>query len=130
MLDRRFIAAYILLVGFPLLALFGIVDKGRKSRAPISVAGSWIMTANFSSLAGEPCSEPGCEYRARFTHHFTCLVFDDGSDGAGHHFHGKSPARVGLPAEPRWNVPGAPARRGLGCCAGGAPVAAKSKVVR
>jgi hypothetical protein len=56
-LDRRFIAAYILLVGIPLLALFGIVDRGRKSRAPISVAGDWRMTANFSALAGEPCSE-------------------------------------------------------------------------
>jgi hypothetical protein len=58
MLDRRFIATYILLVGIPLLALFGIVDRGRKLRAPISVAGDWTIAANFSSLAGEPCSEP------------------------------------------------------------------------
>jgi hypothetical protein len=58
MLDRRFIATYILLVGIPLLALSGIVHRGRKLRAPVSVAGDWRIAANFSSLAGEPCSEP------------------------------------------------------------------------
>lgn len=58
MLHRRLLVAYIFLVGVPLLASFSILRAGRKSRAPISVAGASSSAADFSPLSGKPYSKP------------------------------------------------------------------------
>ena len=55
--NRNFIIAYILLVGFPLLGLAGIMRVGRHLPAPMSVDGTWRIEADSSHLAGQPCSE-------------------------------------------------------------------------
>jgi hypothetical protein len=46
---------YVLLVGVPLLALFGILRAGRLLTAPISMGGVWVLNANFNTLGSAPC---------------------------------------------------------------------------
>jgi hypothetical protein len=54
---RRFIIAYIFLVGVPLLGLAGILKAGRHLSAPVSVSGIWAVTANSNHLSPGPCGE-------------------------------------------------------------------------
>jgi len=54
---RRFIIAYIFLVGVPLAAIAGILRAGKGLTAPISVNGVWSMTASSTRLSPGPCGE-------------------------------------------------------------------------
>lgn len=53
--NRRFIIAYILLVGLPLAGLAGVLRAGRHLAAPISIDGTWKVEANANPAAAEPC---------------------------------------------------------------------------
>jgi hypothetical protein len=46
---------YVLLVGVPVLALFGILRAGRLLTAPVSMGGIWDLDANFNALGSAPC---------------------------------------------------------------------------
>jgi hypothetical protein len=49
--------AYVLLVGGPLLGIAGVLKAGRHLAAPISVNGTWSVTANSTRLSPGPCGE-------------------------------------------------------------------------
>ena len=53
--NRRFIIAYILLVGLPLAGLAGVLRAGRHLAAPISIEGSWKIEASASRPVALPC---------------------------------------------------------------------------
>ncbi len=55
--NRRFIVAYILLVGLPLVGLAGVLKSGRGLAAPISIDGVWKVetSSSTSTSAAEPC---------------------------------------------------------------------------
>ena len=55
--NRKLIAAYVCLVGIPLLALLVIIRGGQRLTAPVSVAGIWSVEADFSALAGTACHD-------------------------------------------------------------------------
>jgi len=50
--NRKFLIAYVLLVGLPLLGLVGVLKAGRGLAAPVSVDGNWKVVAE--GAAG-PC---------------------------------------------------------------------------
>jgi hypothetical protein len=52
--NRMVVLFYILLVGLPILALVGVLRKGRTVAAPISVDGTWKLQTNSGSL---PCGK-------------------------------------------------------------------------
>lgn len=54
--NRKFVVAYIFLVGLPLLALAGVLKSGRNMRAPISVDGTWKIEANQASIGNRSCA--------------------------------------------------------------------------
>src|SRR5277367_6917005 len=56
--NRRFVVAYILLVGVPLLGLIGVLRVGRKLTAPVAVRSSIKPEANLTTApaAGVPHS--------------------------------------------------------------------------
>jgi hypothetical protein len=51
----RIIAAYICLVGGPLLGLIGVLRAGARLTPPRAVRGNWIVQADFSLWHGMPC---------------------------------------------------------------------------
>jgi hypothetical protein len=51
--NRNFVLFYIVLVGLPILGLFGVLRKGRSLTPPLSVDGSWKVQPD--SLASLPC---------------------------------------------------------------------------
>lgn len=53
--NERFVAAYLLLVGLPLLGLAGVLKTGRTIVAPISVNGMWKLEIENSPLTSQPC---------------------------------------------------------------------------
>jgi len=53
--NRRFIIAYVFLVGLPLVCLAGVLKAGRHITAPISVDGTWKVEAN-ARPAADTCS--------------------------------------------------------------------------
>ena len=55
--NRNFIIAYALLVGLPILGLFGVLKSGRSLAAPISLDGTWTVQADTNSLATLPCGK-------------------------------------------------------------------------
>jgi len=55
--NRRFIIAYILLVGVPLLGLGGVLKAGRHLRAPISIDGTWKVETRANHAAAQPCDQ-------------------------------------------------------------------------
>lgn len=55
--NRRFIVAYILLVGLPLAGLVGVLRAGRHLAAPISIEGTWTLEAGANRAAGQPCDQ-------------------------------------------------------------------------
>jgi hypothetical protein len=55
--NRRFIVAYILLVGAPLAALVGVLKVGRNLTAPLSIDGVWTVSADTSNRATDPCGK-------------------------------------------------------------------------
>jgi hypothetical protein len=55
--NRNFIIAYILLVGLPILGLAGILKRGHKITAPVSVDGVWKLHADTAHLAALPCGK-------------------------------------------------------------------------
>src|SRR5690242_19538801 len=56
-LSRRFLIAYLLLVGLPLGALLGVLHFGRNITAPAAVDGVWIFTLNQSDIARSHCAQ-------------------------------------------------------------------------
>jgi len=52
--SKKFIVAYILLVGLPLLGLAGVLKAGRHLSAPVSVDGAWKLD---NQLASGQCSQ-------------------------------------------------------------------------
>jgi hypothetical protein len=54
--SRKFVVAYILLVGLPLLALAGVLRSGRSLSAPLSVDGTWKIDVDAKSIASNPCT--------------------------------------------------------------------------
>jgi hypothetical protein len=52
---KKLIAAYVLLVGAPLLGLLGILRSGQRLAAPVSVGGAWNVESDLTSLAGSGC---------------------------------------------------------------------------
>jgi hypothetical protein len=54
--NRRFIIAYIFLVGLPLAGLAGVLKTGRHLSAPISIDGTWKVDANVRPSA-DACSQ-------------------------------------------------------------------------
>jgi hypothetical protein len=57
MLTRRLVVTYVLLVGLPLVLLLAILRAGNHLRAPLSVGGDWIVTADLTPIAGTRCKE-------------------------------------------------------------------------
>jgi len=55
--NRKFLVAYILLVGLPLLCLAGVLRAGRKLTAPTSVEGAWKFQTDAARLASLPCAK-------------------------------------------------------------------------
>lgn len=55
--NRNFIIAYVLLVGLPILGLLGVLRKGHTLTAPISIDGTWKVTADAARLAALPCGK-------------------------------------------------------------------------
>jgi hypothetical protein len=55
--NKRFLIAYLLLVGLPLLGLVGVLKAGRGLMAPISVDGAWKSEPDSSNSAALPCSK-------------------------------------------------------------------------
>jgi len=53
---RKFVVAYVGLVGLPLLALAGVLKAGSHLSAPISVDGSWKVEADPASPAAQSCA--------------------------------------------------------------------------
>lgn len=54
--NRRFIVAYVVLVGIPLAALAGVLKIGRGLTAPISIDGTWKTEAK-AVPASQPCNQ-------------------------------------------------------------------------
>jgi len=55
--NRRFVVAYILLVGLPLAGLAGVLKNGRHLTAPISIDGTWKVEANAASAPSDACAK-------------------------------------------------------------------------
>jgi len=55
--NRRFIIAYILLVGLPLAGLAGVLRAGRHLTAPISIDGTWKVEVSANRPAAQPCDQ-------------------------------------------------------------------------
>lgn len=55
--NRRFIVAYILLVGAPLAALVGVLKVGRNLSAPVSIDGVWKVQVDTTNSAPDPCGQ-------------------------------------------------------------------------
>ena len=55
--NRKFLVAYLLLVGLPLLCLAGVLRAGRKLTAPTSVDGAWKFETDTARLASLPCGK-------------------------------------------------------------------------
>jgi len=55
--NRKFLVAYLLLVGLPLLCLAGVLRAGRKLGAPTSVEGAWKFETDAARLASLPCGK-------------------------------------------------------------------------
>ncbi|HYM78946.1 MAG TPA: hypothetical protein VE377_23435 [Candidatus Dormibacteraeota bacterium] len=55
--NRRFIVAYILLVGLPLVGLAGVLKTGRALNAPISIDGVWKLDAPASHPVSQSCDQ-------------------------------------------------------------------------
>jgi hypothetical protein len=53
--NRKFVVAYIFLVGIPLLALVGVLKAGRHLTSPYAVDGSWKLELS-ATPAASPCS--------------------------------------------------------------------------
>ncbi len=53
--NRKFVVAYVFLVGIPLLALVGVLKAGRHLPSPYAVDGSWKLEIS-ASTAASPCS--------------------------------------------------------------------------
>jgi hypothetical protein len=51
----RLAAAYVFLVGLPLLGLLGVLRAGTHLTAPVEVRGNWTVEADFNSWRGIPC---------------------------------------------------------------------------
>jgi hypothetical protein len=56
--NTRFILAYILLVGFPLLGLAGVLKAGRSLSAPLAVDGVWKLDAVTAQQETQICIQP------------------------------------------------------------------------
>jgi len=56
--SRRFLIAYVLLVGLPLVGLAGVLRTGQRVSAPISVDGVWKLDLEGNPLASGPCGKP------------------------------------------------------------------------
>jgi hypothetical protein len=54
--NRKFILAYIVLVGLPLLGMAAALRSGRHLTAPISVDGAWKIEANLASIGNRSCA--------------------------------------------------------------------------
>jgi hypothetical protein len=54
--NGKFVVAYILLVGVPMLCLAGVLRAGRGASAPISVDGTWNTEANLSTIGNRACA--------------------------------------------------------------------------
>jgi Kef-type K+ transport system membrane component KefB len=65
--NRKFVLVYIVLVGLPLLGLFGILRAGRKLAAPVSVSQTASLEANSSKPAEIPRREANRQPEARST---------------------------------------------------------------
>ena len=55
--NRRFIFAYLLLVGLPLAGLAGVLRTGRHLAAPISIDGSWKVDILTATTPGQSCEK-------------------------------------------------------------------------
>jgi len=53
--NTRFLVAYALLVGLPLLGLAGALKAGRKLAAPISINGTWKLEIDDNLLTSQAC---------------------------------------------------------------------------
>ena len=56
-LSRRFLVAYLLLVGVPFGVLLGALHLGRNLLAPPALDGVWTFTANQSDVARSHCAQ-------------------------------------------------------------------------
>jgi hypothetical protein len=54
--NRKFVVAYIVLVGLPLLGLAGVLKSGRNLTAPISIDGTWKIEADLTSIGSRSCA--------------------------------------------------------------------------
>lgn len=54
--NRKFVLAYILLVGLPLLGMAAALRSGRHLTAPIAVDGTWKIEANLASIGSRSCA--------------------------------------------------------------------------
>ena len=55
--NRRFIVAYIILVGMPLLGLAGVLKVGRGINAPYSIDGTWKLDPASIRPTGQSCDK-------------------------------------------------------------------------
>jgi hypothetical protein len=54
--NRKFVVAYIVLVGLPLLGLAGVLKSGRNLTTAISVDGTWKLDADLAAVGNRSCS--------------------------------------------------------------------------
>lgn len=56
MKNTRLIAAYVSLVGLPVLALIGVLRTGGRLTAPPFIGGTWTVESDMKALAAIPCA--------------------------------------------------------------------------
>ena len=59
--NKRFLAAYTVLVALPIVGLLGVLKHGRHLSAPVSVDGTWRLQVDPGAAASFPCTIPASE---------------------------------------------------------------------
>ena len=53
--NKTFVAAYVCLVGLPIIGLLAVLDAGHYLHAPIAIGGAWEVRADPPALASNDC---------------------------------------------------------------------------
>jgi hypothetical protein len=72
--NTRFVAAYTLLVGLPLLGLAGVLKTGRRIAAPVSVNGRWRLHIDNDAPSSQSC------FKAFATERHEMLIAQSGKE--------------------------------------------------
>jgi hypothetical protein len=70
--NQNFLAAYVFMVGLPLLGILGVLESGRKLAAPATLSGSWTLTVSASEAPA------GCADWLDASHHSPMEISQSG----------------------------------------------------